>query len=181
MPGPDKIMIIRHAEKPISAVPAGVDESGIPDPHSLTVRGWQRAGALVAFFGFPTRPEIKRPSAIVASTREDNAIAGETSAGRRAQQTVAALHARIGGEYWDDIAVGREDVLVERLKARAGVVLVAWTHKRIHQIVAGFVDFVAPEWNASRFDAVWILDRASNDAYRFTAVNQDLLPGDLPA
>ena len=50
MPGPDKIVPIRHAEKPLSASPAGIDD-GAPDPHSLTVRGWQRAGPLVAFLG----------------------------------------------------------------------------------------------------------------------------------
>jgi len=46
-----KIMIIRHAEKPEHHGPRGVDENGNEDKESLTVRGWQRAGALVQFFG----------------------------------------------------------------------------------------------------------------------------------
>ena len=45
-----KIMIIRHAEKPEHHGPRGVDENGDEDKKSLTVRGWQRAGALVQFF-----------------------------------------------------------------------------------------------------------------------------------
>jgi broad specificity phosphatase PhoE len=42
-----KIMVIRHAEKALpGGVISGVNEAGGPDPNSLSVRGWQRAGAL---------------------------------------------------------------------------------------------------------------------------------------
>jgi hypothetical protein len=145
------------------------------------VRGWQRAGALVAFFGSPVRPGIEKPDTIVASTRIEPTRSREGSSGRRSQQTLFPLRTRIGGEYWDDIAVGREDVLVERIKGLSGVVLVAWTHKRIHNIVAGFVEFLSPEWDGSRFDVVWILDRSSDSGYRLSILNQDLLAGDRPA
>src|SRR6266404_7365739 len=48
---PNRIMLIRHAEKPdgVSGAP-GVNADGIEDKESLTVRGWQRAGAMVRFF-----------------------------------------------------------------------------------------------------------------------------------
>jgi hypothetical protein len=174
-------MIIRHAEKPAGSIAFGVDENGSLDRHSLTVRGWQRAGALVTFFGSPVRRGIQRPGTIVASMRDQEATAVDDAAGRRAQQTVAPLRARIGGIYWNDIAVGNEDLVVQRLKSHAGIVLVAWTHKRIHNIVAGFVDSLAPEWDGARFDAVWILERASDGTYRLQMLNQDLLAGDLPA
>jgi hypothetical protein len=36
-----KIMIIRHAEKPEHHGARGVDENGNEDRESLTVRGWQ--------------------------------------------------------------------------------------------------------------------------------------------
>ena len=46
-----KIMIIRHAERPPDdGLIHGVNMSGTKDPEELTVRGWQRAGALVRFF-----------------------------------------------------------------------------------------------------------------------------------
>ena len=83
-------MIIRHGEKAGSAstTQVGVDENGSPDKHSLTVRGWQRAGALVAFFASPTRPGIAKPNSIVAAaSRDDVGIADEESKSRRAQQT----------------------------------------------------------------------------------------------
>ncbi|MGF6303029.1 hypothetical protein OKW43_005714 [Paraburkholderia sp. WC7.3g] len=45
-----KTMVIRHAEKPVKGLAMGVDERGVGDNGHLTVRGWQRAGALARFF-----------------------------------------------------------------------------------------------------------------------------------
>ena len=66
-----RIMIIRHAEKPDPGKTLGVSPTGHEDPRSLSVRGWQRAGALVALFG-PERlrranPLLATPTAIFAS------------------------------------------------------------------------------------------------------------------
>jgi hypothetical protein len=71
MAGPDKIMLIRHAKKPNGSPPAGVTEDGLEDKHSLIVRGWQRAGALVAFFPKPTLAGIATPTAVFASGVSD--------------------------------------------------------------------------------------------------------------
>jgi hypothetical protein len=46
----DRIMFIRHAEKPRVDVAIRLEADGTADPESLTVRGWQRAGALARFF-----------------------------------------------------------------------------------------------------------------------------------
>jgi hypothetical protein len=51
---PHKLMIIRHAKKAVEGRPGiGVDYEGMPDPENLTVRGWQRSGALARFFAAP--------------------------------------------------------------------------------------------------------------------------------
>ena len=41
----------------------------------------------------------------------------------------------------------------------------------IHNIVAGFVEFLAPEWDGTRFDLVWILDSSSDNGYRLSILN----------
>jgi hypothetical protein len=67
-----KIMIIRHAEKPVSGV-QGYDPDGNPDNDSLSQTGWERAGALAAYFAFAggknavNDPEITVPHFIFAS------------------------------------------------------------------------------------------------------------------
>ena len=63
-----KVMLIRHAEKPNETV-QGVNEAGRADPDQLSVRGWQRAGALIRFFapiGQDHRGGISTPMAIFA-------------------------------------------------------------------------------------------------------------------
>jgi len=44
--GATKVMIIRHAEKPVGQI-NGIDESGNQDSNSLIPQGWQRPGALI--------------------------------------------------------------------------------------------------------------------------------------
>ena len=65
MPGPQQILIIRHAEKPppLGPPPPGIKEDGSHDRHSLVVRGWQRAGALAHLSGHFSG-DFGRPTAI---------------------------------------------------------------------------------------------------------------------
>ena len=64
-----KLIIIRHAEKPDpQANIGGVSEAGGADRNDLTVRGWQRAGALVRLFN-PHPPRV--PAAGVGGSRRD--------------------------------------------------------------------------------------------------------------
>ena len=50
----DQIIVIRHAQMPTrNPMHKGIREDGTVDPESLTVRGWQHAGALAAVFAGP--------------------------------------------------------------------------------------------------------------------------------
>src|SRR5665213_1264193 len=68
-----KIMIIRHAEKhQHGSHGLGITEDGLPSRHELTVRGWQRAAALVQLFmpaggPAPKGSAIQTPRSIFAS------------------------------------------------------------------------------------------------------------------
>src|ERR1019366_5771874 len=93
-----KIMVIRHAEEHDDAgVIAGVTVEGRPDTEDLTVRGWQRAGALIGLFLPPDGVFVDRnlatPDAIFASG------IGPHSKSQRPQNTVAPLAAKLGQQY----------------------------------------------------------------------------------
>jgi hypothetical protein len=174
------IMVIRHAEKPLHPVgsPYGVTPHGEEDPHSLTVTGWTRAGALAQLFA-PAHSEpplgLRRPDSIYAS-----AHAGGHS--KRSIQTVAPLAARLGLEIVKSYAAGDEAHLAKEVGTRAGATLIAWHHEAIHSIChhLGTVDPSPPDhWPADRFDVVWTFTLEGH-RWRFTQVPQLLLPGDLP-
>ena len=120
------IMLIRHAEKPLhpTSSPHGVNPDGQADPHSLTVKGWIRAGALVELFA-PSRgdspAELRRPDTIYAS-----AHAGGHS--KRSLQTVGPLAARLGLEVVKRYAAGDEAHLA-RDQEPPRRHLVAWHHE----------------------------------------------------
>lgn len=86
---PHKIMVIRQAEKPVPGQFKGVRQSGEDDEHSLIVRGWQRAGALIRFFMRPEYAAIAVPTHLIGSSHTD-----DTS--RRPHQTLLPLSHAMG-------------------------------------------------------------------------------------
>src|SRR5271157_3604563 len=103
MPGPPtKIMIIRHGEKPPktpNTKPLDVKLDGSPgDGKSLIVPGWQRAGALNAFFApynaTPSTLEIAGPDYIYAADPK-----GES---QRPCETVTPLAVWLGYQQGSD-------------------------------------------------------------------------------
>lgn len=168
------IMIVRHAEKP-TTTQRGVRPDGEHDKHSLSVRGWTRAGALVGLLaplqGAP-RAGLARPDAIYASSR-----AHEGS--HRPVQTVTPLAERLGLPVHCDWGEGAEAELASTLTDRAGTFLVAWHHESIPKIVQAVGSVATPEWPDDRFDIVWTLTRVGS-AWQFAQVAQLLLAGDRP-
>jgi hypothetical protein len=174
------IMLIRHAEKPLhpSGSPHGVNPEGLEDPHSLTVTGWIRAGALVELFA-PSRgdppAELRRPDTIYAS-----AHAGGHS--KRSMQTVSPLAARLGLKVVKRYAAGDEGHLTKEISARPGATLISWHHEALHKIPhhLGMVEPIPPlYWPPDRFDVIWTFTPEGN-RWRFAQMPQLLLPGDLP-
>jgi hypothetical protein len=178
-----KIMIIRHAEKPEPGAAQGVGPLGVADPEDLIVRGWQRAGALARFFapydGPQRDPRLATPQAIFA------AAVGDGSKSLRPQHTVLELSTLLGLPISQALGKGDESKLASQLVASGGVTLVAWQHEDIPTIVNGVVGdaVTCPQtWHGSRFDLVWVLDRPAGAAkWTFSQVPQMLLSGDSPA
>ena len=176
---PRKIMIIRHGEKPPPAPPpSGVHEDGTPHVHSLIVRGWQRAGALVPFFAFPWDPAIESPTALYSPPHR-----GDDGDHGRPYQTLVPVAARLGIPIDTSVVLDEEEKLAAAVRARPGVVLIAWEHKRIHKIANAILrdETTAPQtWPDDRFDVVWIFDRGASGTYTFDQRPQLLLAGDRP-
>lgn len=177
---PTKIMLIRHAEKPDEKTNViGVDEAGTPNPHQLSVRGWQRAGALVRFFapaGHACAKNIETPSAIFAARPTNGANS------LRPLNTVAPLAAALGIAVNDDFGRGEEAALIEMVKSVGGAVLICWGQDPMANIVrqiAGNFETHPQAWPKRRFDLVWVLDRGDN-GWKFSQAAQLVLPGDIP-
>lgn len=173
-----KIIIIRHAEKPGEGgePPFGVSEEGRPDPRRLSPLGWQRAGALVAWFGRPSGDAIRTPATLFAPDPHGTS--------HRAHETLAPLGRFLRLPVHADLPVGEEAALARAVLAAAGPVLIAWEHKalpRLAKLLAGDALRCPPEWPSDRFDLAWVLDRDAADRWRFSQVPQLLLSGDSPA
>lgn len=178
---PEKIMLLRHGEKPDPADSVhGVDVTGQHNKNDLAPKGWQRSGALVRYFNplnVPfSHPALARPTAIFAASPEGHVKS------LRSQNTVQALADSLQVRLHLKHSKGEEKALVEDVLTRNGVVLVAWEHNAIIGIANLILgnDRVCPQkWPDSRFDMVWVLDRlAETGKWVFTQVPQRLLPGD---
>lgn len=163
-----KIMIIRHAEKPPSAPPYGppygVLDTGDQDPESLTIQGWQRAGALTCFFDPTYGPlqnsHLAKPQFLYASKQKN------LKHSSRPDETITPLANKLGLEININFMKGEEEKMVEDALQKSGIVLICWQHENIPTS--------AEEGPGI---AKYILDTGS---YNLSQVPQCLLYGDSP-
>lgn len=181
MASPETIMFIRHGEKPGEhGPPHGVKHSGETDEHSLSVRGWTRAGGLAGIFAHapsPAHPELVVPARIYAtkSTHEYHS--------KREVATATPLAERIGVKVNDNFEHGQEKQLGQAILDSSAPTLVVWHHGSIpavlrHLPISNEND-VPHEWPEDRFDLIWVLTwDAAEKTYRFSIDQQELLSGD---
>jgi hypothetical protein len=170
------VMIIRHAEKPEPGQGGGVDEKGSPDQHSLTPRGWQRAGAWAELFKPSLLPHgaLPSPDAIFASGREKCAGHGDGSKSRRPEETIEALAIKLGLEVDVRYAKEEEGKLAAAVERAGGTVLICWQHENIVAIVRALAGQNAPvpdKWPSHRFNVIYRLRRPdAGSAWMFDQV-----------
>lgn len=176
MPTTRRVMLIRHAEEPDKdAGIQGVDEQGHPDQDALSVRGWQRAGALVRLF-VPQHAGVNAnhrllapPVALFAAT--------DPYKSHRPLCTVLPLARLLGLQV--DTRFGSDSsvtALLTTALAYRGPVLLCWRHQAMSDIAQALCGR-ARRWNEARYDLVWVFER-QGEAWQLTEVPQRVLDGD---
>jgi hypothetical protein len=174
MPGPT-VMFIRHAEKP-DKDHKGVTPDGEHDEHSLSVRGWTRAGALAALFSENTsRSGLTIPARIIATAPS------HSYKSKREHDTALPTAQRLDLPIESTSIPDGYAELVADIRAADQPTLVVWHHGSIPDFIAGFdvsnVDAIPRTWPEDRFDLVWVLS-PKDGSYIWGAVPQGLLKGD---
>jgi hypothetical protein len=179
-----KIMVIRHAEKPVgNPPPHGVTFEGEREKESLTVRGWQRAGALVSLFapanGSFQNPSLTQPQFLYASTPT------KRNGSRRPLETITPLAEKLAIRVNTNYPKLEPEDMLEEAYLCAGVVLICWQYEFIPKIanhIVGNKTTAPQDWPDDRFDMVWVFDRdGATGQYGFKQVPQNLLMGDWAA
>lgn len=195
---PEIIYIIRHGEKPAElpppapgevppepVAPFGVDAEGNENQHSLLPRGWQRSGALAAFFdpgaGTP-RAGLETPATLLSPSYGDPGKTAE----HRTYQTIQGLSDRLGLQIVSTFGDKQgPDLAASVVSNYSGVVLICWEHHNIPAIASSLPTApgtVIPQtWPDDRFDVIWtfsLVPGAASIQYTFGQVPQQLLSGD---
>ena len=183
---PRTITILRHAEKPSepgSPQPFfGVNEQGQAQAESLTVRGWQRAGALSAALGAASVPApFVRPTVLFAPFYPDGTP-------HRPGETITPLARRLKLAVQMPVPKGQEAVLVSAsLRPQSEQdVLVCWEHHHIPAIAVALaqalgVSTLAPNatlWPDTDFSSALLFVRQPGGEYTLTQHKLVLLDGD---
>lgn len=160
------IMLIRHAEKP-DDTQQGVDESGRQDKESLSVIGWQRAGALAAMLAPQRNPgqqtTLVTPTHLFATKL--NPELGDHS--KRPQQTLAPLARLLAADVNTQYGSGDEDLLIQKAMEFAGPALICWRHVSIPKIAHLLLKhpyLKSAPWPEDRFDMVLVFNSTLSDS-----------------
>lgn len=175
------IMVIRHAEKADSES-GGVLQSGEDNRNSLSVRGWQRAGALVPLFApgrrQPLDARLAEPAALISEYAD--APGSEEKHSKREEQTLGPLAEKLGIKPNFGFGKGQENEAVAAARQATGPVLIAWEHKNLFKLASAITTDPLPDnWPKERYDVV-LLFRLLPDGTKYSCeqIPQLLLAGD---
>ena len=185
MPAP-KIMIIRHAEKPITTSEGeflGVTINGIQNQDSLIIQGWRRAGGLVSLFK-PANGQFQNSD--LATPQFLFATSTSAEGGNRPEETIIPLQLQLNltPTLFPD---SQSEEVATAAMACSGVALICWPHGQIPNVTAAIPVDTNPftpgwGWPGTRFDMVFVFDLdTSTGKYTFNQVPQLLLSGDSSA
>lgn len=176
------IMVMRHCEKPTDTH-KGILTNGSQSEHSLIVRGWQRAGALIPFFapnrGGTMNEGLVRPAYLFA-TCPDAQGADCSDQSRREEETLSGLSEKLKVDLNLGFGEGQEAEIARAAIACNGPVLIAWDHNRIIELAKALApeQSIPGKWPGDRFDMIFVFRLQPDGTYKFLQVPQLLLAGD---
>ncbi len=154
--GPKKIIIIRHAEKPL-------DKKN----NRLSPKGYSRAGALgpcfISMFGTPQTIYAAKPKDKTSSMRPIETVTPLSS----------LTNTPIYHPYTADEITELVKDIYNNQKHENGLVLICWSHDNIQKLCQLLGYTYAPEWDATTFDQYWVLENG-----KLKIIPQKLLYGD---
>jgi hypothetical protein len=164
------VLVIRHAEKPGQGGSIGVSESGTADPNQLSVRGWQRAGALTQLFSGESarHPGDTNPDWLIAAAPSDDYPS------LRSASTLTPLSRLLDLPISLHFTPGDEAALAHHLDGLDGTILVAWEHERIPELARHLMsgdDTVSNSWPDDRFDLIWLFVQRGHPAAAICAAS----------
>jgi broad specificity phosphatase PhoE len=176
---PPMIWAIRHGEKPANAedphkdpdaAGPGLEVDGKVSPNSLTIRGWQRAGALAGSLLCGRLTADDGVDVIVPSYGH--------SEHHRPYETVNSLAVRLGNEPQPLCDAADVNTLHEYVVAADRTLLICWEHDAL----AKLADLLCPPsehpWPEGRFDVIWQFTPDGQGGFTWQQHDQDLLPDD---
>lgn len=173
---PQRILCLRHAEEPAKPVDAhgpGFDANGRNDS-ALSIRGWQRAGALAATELCHLLEGTSRDRVAIFVPDYD----GEPER-HRSHQTVVPLSQRLGVEIRHPCNKEEVEKLQEAVLQHDGVAVVCWQHAGLARFARALIDDPGLEWPAGRYDLIWDLRPDGSDGtYTCDRIAQKLLADD---
>jgi hypothetical protein len=171
------LMLIRHAEKP-QGDERGVDAHGHEDANSLSIVGWQRAGALVPLF-MPIHPNALDSSHLCTPRHLFAARPTDKHPSTRPRDTLRpladALNLPIDERFSSDDPYHAAAIL-RTLEQPA---LVCWRREALPALADAVlgVPEAPSHWPEDCFDLVWVLERLRS-RWHLVQVPQRLLVGD---
>lgn len=123
----------------------------------LSVRGWQRAGALAVLFG----GACWRSSDLVLPRPSELVAASDSGRSERPRDTLRPLSELLGVPIGTMASTGDLRPAAGRIAARAGVVLVCWPHRELPVLARALLPRAAHRvpalWDEACFDLVWVM------------------------
>jgi len=149
---PERILCLRHAEepaKPVDAEGPGFDANGTSES-ALSIRGWQRAGALAATELCHLLSRTSRDRLAIFVPDYD----GEPER-HRSYQTVLPLAQRLDVKIRHPCNKDEVQKLQQAVLQHDGVAVVCWQHRNLTTFAQRLVGDMRLKWPAGRFDLIW--------------------------